>query len=129
MPTFRFAMTLLLALAAPLAFAVDALVKPVPVPDLSKLSPDRAADVRSARIAFEKDKAVTVGDDLAAVHAVLGAVAFTLLKELLSTHALVGPLADHWQLSLGLVIIVFVALLPKGLIGIAQRLSPQGAAR
>ncbi|HZF82890.1 MAG TPA: branched-chain amino acid ABC transporter permease, partial [Burkholderiaceae bacterium] len=61
--------------------------------------------------------------------AVLGAVAFTLLKELLSTHALVGPLADHWQLSLGIVIIVFVALLPKGLIGIAQRLSPQGAAR
>jgi tetratricopeptide (TPR) repeat protein len=67
-------MTLLLALAAPLAFAADALVKPVPVPDLSKLPPDRAADVRSARIAFEKDKAVTVGDDLAAVHAVLGAV-------------------------------------------------------
>ncbi|MBN8750747.1 Branched-chain amino acid transport system / permease component [Xylophilus ampelinus] len=61
--------------------------------------------------------------------AVLGAVAFTLLKELLSTHALVGPLADHWQLSLGIVIIVFVTLLPKGLIGIAQRLSPQGAAR
>ena len=61
--------------------------------------------------------------------AVLGAVAFTLLKELLSTHALVGPLADHWQLSLGIVIIVFVALLPKGLIGIAQRLSPRGAAR
>ena len=61
--------------------------------------------------------------------AVLGAVAFTLLKELLSTHALVGPLADHWQLSLGIVIIVFVALLPKGLIGIAQRLSPQGGAR
>jgi branched-chain amino acid transport system permease protein len=30
---------------------------------------------------------------------------------------------------LGLVIIVFVALLPKGLIGIAQRLSPQGAAQ
>jgi branched-chain amino acid transport system permease protein len=52
--------------------------------------------------------------------AVLGAVAFTLLKELLGTHALVGPLADHWQLTLGLSIIAFVALLPKGLIGLMQ---------
>ncbi len=47
--------------------------------------------------------------------AVIGAVAFTLLKELLSTHAIVGPLADHWQLTLGLAIIAFVALLPKGI--------------
>ena len=59
--------------------------------------------------------------------AIIGAIAFTLLKEVLSTHALVGPLADHWQLTLGLAIIAFVALLPKGLIGIAARLSPKGA--
>ncbi|CAN5458109.1 branched-chain amino acid ABC transporter permease [soil metagenome] len=58
--------------------------------------------------------------------AVIGAIAFTLLKELLSTHALVGPLADRWQLTLGLVIIAFVALLPKGIIGLAERLSPKG---
>ena len=56
--------------------------------------------------------------------AVIGAVAFTLLKELLRSEALVGPLADHWQLTLGLAIIAFVALLPKGIIGIASRLSP-----
>ncbi len=55
--------------------------------------------------------------------AVIGAIAFTLLKELFSTHALVGPLADHWQLALGLTIIAFVALLPKGLIGLASRFS------
>ena len=60
--------------------------------------------------------------------AVVGAVAFTLLKEVLSTHAFVGPLADHWQLTLGLAIIAFVALLPKGLVGMAARLSPRGAA-
>jgi branched-chain amino acid transport system permease protein len=60
--------------------------------------------------------------------AVIGAVAFTLLKELASTQAVLGPLADHWQLTLGLVIILFVALLPKGLIGLMQRLSPRGAA-
>jgi branched-chain amino acid transport system permease protein len=60
--------------------------------------------------------------------AVIGAVAFTLLKEVFSTHAVMGPLADHWQLTLGIAIIVFVALLPKGLIGLAKRLSPKGRA-
>jgi len=53
--------------------------------------------------------------------AVLGAVVFTLLKEVLSSHGIVGPLADHWQLTLGLAIIAFVAFLPKGLIGLATR--------
>ncbi|GAC1356614.1 MAG: branched-chain amino acid ABC transporter permease [Variovorax sp.] len=60
--------------------------------------------------------------------AVIGAIAFTLLKEIFSTQAVMGPLADHWQLTLGIAIIVFVALLPKGLIGLVQRLSPKGAA-
>ncbi len=54
--------------------------------------------------------------------AVLGAVAFTLLKELYQSEALLGRLAEHWQLTLGLTIIAFVALLPKGLIGLRQRL-------
>ncbi len=54
--------------------------------------------------------------------AVIGAVAFALLKELYSTPALVGNfLADHWQLTLGITIIAFVALLPKGLIGLLER--------
>ncbi len=56
--------------------------------------------------------------------AVLGAVSFVLLKELLSTAALVGPLADHWQLTLGVTIIAFVALLPKGLIALRLRRRP-----
>jgi branched-chain amino acid transport system permease protein len=59
--------------------------------------------------------------------AVLGAVAFTLLKEGLSSQALVGPLADHWQLSFGLAIIAFVALLPKGLLGLPERLRRRSA--
>jgi len=54
--------------------------------------------------------------------AVLGAVSFVLLKEALSTAALVGPLAERWQLTLGITIIVFVALLPQGLIGLRARL-------
>ena len=59
--------------------------------------------------------------------AVIGAVAFTLLKELLSTHALVGPLAEHWQLTLGLAIIAFVALLPKGSSASRRASSPAAA--
>jgi len=59
--------------------------------------------------------------------AVIGAIAFTLLKELFQAEALIGPLASHWQLSLGLAIIAFVALLPKGLIGLRTRLA--GGAR
>jgi len=53
--------------------------------------------------------------------AVLGAAAFTLLKELLTSHAVIGALADYWQLTLGLAIIALVALLPKGLIGLGQK--------
>ena len=54
--------------------------------------------------------------------AVIGAIAFTLLKELFQLEALLGPLASHWQMTLGLTIIAFVALLPKGLIGLRRRL-------
>ncbi|QIL81556.1 branched-chain amino acid ABC transporter permease [Diaphorobacter sp. HDW4A] len=52
--------------------------------------------------------------------AVVGTITFVLLKELLSTHALVGAAADHWQLTLGIAIIVLVALLPKGVMGIGD---------
>ena len=54
--------------------------------------------------------------------AVIGAIAFTLLKELFQSEALLGPLATHWQLTLGLTIIAFVAALPRGLIGLSERL-------
>jgi len=55
--------------------------------------------------------------------AVIGAAAFTLLKELFQLEALLGPIAAHWQMTLGLTIIAFVALLPKGLIGLRGRLA------
>jgi branched-chain amino acid transport system permease protein len=55
--------------------------------------------------------------------AVLGAVAFTLLKELFQLESLLGPLAARWQLTLGFAIIAFVALLPRGLIGLRARLA------
>ncbi|HEY2560941.1 MAG TPA: branched-chain amino acid ABC transporter permease [Caldimonas sp.] len=53
--------------------------------------------------------------------AVLGAIAFTLLKELFQSEALFGPVAQHWQLTLGLAIIAFVAALPRGLIGLGAQ--------
>jgi branched-chain amino acid transport system permease protein len=58
--------------------------------------------------------------------AVIGAIAFTLLKELFQLEALLGPLAAHWQMTLGLTIIAFVAVLPKGLIGWRTRTSGVG---
>jgi len=61
--------------------------------------------------------------------AVLGAICFTLLKELFQSEALLGSLASHWQLTLGLTIIAFVAALPRGLIGIGARLRGVRAAR
>ncbi len=54
--------------------------------------------------------------------AFIGAVAFTLLKELFQSEPLLGPLAKHWQLTLGFTIIAFVAWLPRGLIGAGQLL-------
>ena len=59
--------------------------------------------------------------------AVIGAVAFTLLKEFYQSEALLGAVARHWQMTLGLTIIAFVALLPKGLIGVGQRLRKRPA--
>ena len=54
--------------------------------------------------------------------AVAGAFAFVLLKELFQSEAVFGAFAKHWQLTLGLTIIVAVALMPSGLVGLgAQR--------
>jgi branched-chain amino acid transport system permease protein len=58
--------------------------------------------------------------------AVIGAVAFTLLKELFQSEALLGPLAGHWQMTLGFTIIAFVAWLPKGLVGLSARIRGAG---
>jgi branched-chain amino acid transport system permease protein len=48
---------------------------------------------------------------------VLGAFAYVLLQELLSTPALVGPYAKHWQLAMGALIVIIVLLLPHGIGG------------
>ncbi len=55
--------------------------------------------------------------------AVIGAFAYALLQELFKSDAIFGDFAKHWLLGLGLTIIVSVALLPRGLIGVADRLT------
>lgn len=50
--------------------------------------------------------------------AVLGAAVFILLKEGLSSEALLGELALRWQFTLGLTMIALVAFMPNGLIGL-----------
>jgi len=62
-----------LVFAPLLAAAAEALVKPVPMPDLSKTSPAVAQDLRDSRQEFEKLKPTLVGDALAQAHAMLGA--------------------------------------------------------
>ena len=50
--------------------------------------------------------------------ALIGAFAFALLQELFKSEAIFGAFAKHWHLGLGLTIIISVALLPKGLVGL-----------
>jgi branched-chain amino acid transport system permease protein len=63
--------------------------------------------------------------------AVLGAFAFALLQEFFKSEAIFGAFAKHWLLGLGLTIIVSVAWLPRGLIGMgdAWHRMRRGAAR
>jgi len=53
--------------------------------------------------------------------AVIGAVALTLLQELFQSAAIFGRWADHWHLTFGAAVIVMVALLPKGLVGLPDQ--------
>jgi branched-chain amino acid transport system permease protein len=50
--------------------------------------------------------------------ALIGAFAFALLQEFFKSEAIFGNFAKHWSLGLGLTIIVSVALLPRGLVGV-----------
>jgi branched-chain amino acid transport system permease protein len=53
--------------------------------------------------------------------ALIGAFVFTLLQELFQWQAVFGAFAKHWQLMLGLAIIIFVAVMPRGLVGVIDR--------
>ena len=69
---FRTCALIALCLCAPPLFA-DALVKPLPRPDTSKLKPDQAKLLIGARAEFEKAKINLIGDALAQAYALIGA--------------------------------------------------------
>ncbi|CAN5808193.1 branched-chain amino acid ABC transporter permease [soil metagenome] len=50
--------------------------------------------------------------------ALIGSFAFALLQEFFQSEAIFGAFAKHWHLGLGLAIILCVALLPRGLVGL-----------
>ncbi|MEZ5614495.1 MAG: branched-chain amino acid ABC transporter permease [Rhodocyclaceae bacterium] len=52
---------------------------------------------------------------------VLGAFAFVLMQEAFSNQAWFGPWAKHWQLGMGLFIILVALYLPRGLAGLFAR--------
>ena len=54
--------------------------------------------------------------------ALIGAFAFALLQEFFKSEAIFGAFAKHWHLGLGLTIIISVALLPSGLVGVPGQL-------
>jgi branched-chain amino acid transport system permease protein len=53
--------------------------------------------------------------------ALIGAFVFALLQEFFKSEDIFGSFARHWQLGLGLTIIVSVALLPRGLVGLPSQ--------
>ncbi len=50
--------------------------------------------------------------------ALIGAFAFALLQEFFKSEVVFGNFARHWTLGLGITIILSVALLPRGLVGV-----------
>ena len=54
--------------------------------------------------------------------AVIGSFAFILLQEGLSNQAWFGAAAKHWQLAMGIVIMLVALYLPQGLAGLVQKL-------
>ena len=54
--------------------------------------------------------------------ALIGAFAFALLQEFFKSEAIFGSFAKHWSLGLGIVIILSVAFLPQGLVGLPAQI-------
>ncbi len=52
----------------------------------------------------------------------LGAFAFVLFQEVMSNQGWFGPIAKHWQLPMGIFVILVALYLPQGLAGLLQKL-------
>ncbi|MDR2240882.1 MAG: branched-chain amino acid ABC transporter permease [Zoogloeaceae bacterium] len=60
---------------------------------------------------------------------VLGAFAFVLLQEAFSNQAWIGEWAKHWQLGMGVFIVLVAMYLPQGLAGLLQRFGRKAEAK
>jgi branched-chain amino acid transport system permease protein len=49
---------------------------------------------------------------------VLGALVYNVLEEVLKTSGFVGPIANHWQMALGFILIGAVLVAPRGIAGL-----------
>lgn len=95
------------AVAAPSLHA-DVALKPVPVPDLSKLPSAEAEELRKTRTSFDKGKDVLIGDALSESYFLLGAAyARSGLNEAaaaaLADAAALSPNNGHWVYAQGIV--------------------------
>src|SRR5690606_20642492 len=63
----------LACLAGSAAVSAEALIKPVPTPDLSRLPAEKAADLRLTRTTFDVKRKELIGPALAEAYALLGA--------------------------------------------------------
>ena len=61
--------------------------------------------------------------------ALIGAFAFALLQEFYKSEAIFGNFARHWHLGLGLTIILSVAALPRGIVGLPAQIRERLAGR
>jgi branched-chain amino acid transport system permease protein len=52
---------------------------------------------------------------------ILGAILYSTIEEVLKTGSWVGPIANHWSLALGLILIGAVLAFPKGIAGLFER--------
>jgi branched-chain amino acid transport system permease protein len=52
---------------------------------------------------------------------VVGAFAFVLLQEVMSNQSWFGASAKHWQLAMGIFVILVALYLPQGLAGLLQK--------
>lgn len=112
MPTRTFPRILL---AAALAFALpgvhaEALLKPVPTPDLSKLSPEKASDMRKAREEFDKVRKNLAGDPLAETYALLATVyarngLYEAASVAIEDATLLAPTDGRWRYLQGIVML------------------------
>src|SRR6187402_3829923 len=90
------------------AAAADALIKPVPTPDLSRLPPDTVDDLKQTRSEFDRIKGTLIGDPLVQAYALLGAAyaragLYDAAAIALEDAALLAPKDGRWVYAQGLV--------------------------